>query len=133
MLQPRSMVVIADNSGPKSARIFYVRGDFNKNVKTISGSIRDRVRMSIHEMRKFKARRLSKRKRTTLFHSMKRWGYVVRTRVHTRYRCDSLLLFSSNACVIYWRKDRIRGRRTYGITTRFLAFRWLLNKFRFYF
>lgn len=100
MLQTRSIVIIADNSGPKSARIFYIRGDFNKNVKTICGGIRDRIRMSVQTMRKFKSFRVSRRKRKTIYLSMKRWGYIVRTRASTRYHCYSTLAFTENSSVI---------------------------------
>lgn len=132
MLQPRTIVTIADNSGPQSARLFYIRGDFNKNVKLLHGGVRDRVRMSVRTMRRFTSRRGGHTLRKTIYISMKRWGYIVRTRACCRYRGCATLRFFDNSCVIWWRNDRIRGRRTFGITTRVLAFKWLLSKFRFH-
>ena len=101
MLRPESTVNIVDNSGPRTAKIFYIRGDLNKNVKSLFGTVRDRVRMSVRTMRKFKARRRGGRKRKTIYISMKRWGYIVRTRAWLRYRSYMQLHFIENACVIY--------------------------------
>src|SRR3989344_8556622 len=98
MIQPRSIVKVADNSGAKIARVFKVLGSSKKRVANIG----DLVVLSVQKAEP----RKSVKKKDILF------GIVVRQRQAFRRKDGSYVRFDENAVVILdsAKKEPIAGR-----------------------
>ncbi len=98
MIQPRSIVVIADNSGAKVGRIFKVLGSAAKRYAYIG----DIVVLSVQ-----KAEPRKSVKKKDVLHAV-----VVRSRNATRRRDGSYIRFDENAVVVLekGKKEPLAGR-----------------------
>src|SRR3990167_8974477 len=98
MIQPRSIVVIADNSGGKIGRIFKVLGGSRKRYATIG----DKVVLSVQ-----KAEPRKGVKKKDVLHAV-----VVRQRKPFRRKDGSYIRFDENAVVIVekGKQDPLAGR-----------------------
>lgn len=129
MLQRRTVVRVADNTGVVTARIMqiyngsktYARlGDF---VRVVTRTIK-----RILKVKKVKA----KRKRKILFRKRRRMVTIVRVRRAQTYHDGTTIAFRDNSVIFYKKKRTFKGKRFHGITTRLLGFRKILHKFKFY-
>src|ERR1700733_277928 len=98
MIQPRSIVEIADNSGAKIGRVFKVLGSSKKRYAAIG----DIVVLSVQKAEPRKA----VKKEDVLF------GIVVRSKAPTRRKDGSYVRFDENAVVILdtAKKEPMAGR-----------------------
>ncbi|MDO8564753.1 MAG: 50S ribosomal protein L14 [bacterium] len=98
MIQPRSIVIVADNSGAKIGRIFKVLGSSKKRYARIGELV-------VLSVQKAEPRKAVKKK--DVLHAV-----VVRSRAAMRRRDGSYIRFDENAVVIVEKdkKEPIAGR-----------------------
>jgi large subunit ribosomal protein L14 len=104
MIQPRSILNIADNSGAKSAQCIKVLGGSRKHYAKIG----DVVIVSIKQ---------AAPRATVKTHAVER-GVVVRTRKETRRKDGTYIRFSENAIVIVGKDNQPKGTRVFGPVAR---------------
>jgi len=104
MIQLRSIVKSADNTGAKRLAVFNVAGGYKKRY----GRIGDIVTMSVKE-----AAPHSQVKKGDVVK-----GVVVRTRKETRRADGSYIRFDDNAVVLIDAKKEMRGTRIFGPVAR---------------
>ena len=104
MIQPRSIVQIADNSGGKIGRIFKVLGGSKRRYAHIGDVIKVSVREAIPR---------GKVKKGEVYDAV-----VVRTRKGVRRADGSLIRFDGNAAVLLNNKLEPIGTRIFGPVTR---------------
>lgn len=108
MIAPRSIVIIADNTGAKIGRIFKVLGSSKKRYARIG----ERVVLSVQ-----KAEPRKQVKKKDVLHAV-----VVRSTVATRRADGSYIRFDENAVVIVDKvKDEPVGNRVFGPIPREVA------------
>lgn len=101
MIQPQSIVKIADNTGAKIGRVFKVLGGSKKRYARIGDVVV--LSVQVAEPRK------SVKKKDVLY------GVVVRSKVRTRRRDGSYISFDENAVVIIDKgKKEPRANRVFG-------------------
>jgi large subunit ribosomal protein L14 len=104
MIQARSMLNIADNSGAKLAQCVKVLGGTRKHYAIIG----DIVIVSIKQ---------ATPRATVKTHAVER-GVVVRTRKETRRKDGSYIRFDENAIVIVGKDNQPKGTRVFGPVAR---------------
>jgi large subunit ribosomal protein L14 len=104
MIQPQSMLVVADNTGAKIAMCIRVLGAGNQRYARIG----DVIIVAIKEA----APRGTVRKKTV------ERAVVVRTRQITRRKDGSAIRFDDNACVIIQKDGLPKGTRVFGPVAR---------------
>jgi|SRR3989344_2671684 len=100
MIQPRSIVKIADNTGAKIGRIFKVLGGSKKRYARIG----DLVVLSVQTA---EPRKLAKKKEVHR-------AVVVRQRANLRRKDGSYIRFDENAVVLVDLKGEPKGGRVFG-------------------
>ncbi|MFA5829268.1 MAG: 50S ribosomal protein L14 [Candidatus Gracilibacteria bacterium] len=100
MIQLRSMVQVADNTGAKLAQCIKVMGSTGRRYAGIG----DVVVVTI---------KLAAPRGTVKAHSVER-GVVVRCRKETRRRDGSYIRFDENAIVIITKENEPKGTRVFG-------------------
>ena len=104
MIQPQSMLTVADNTGAKIAMCIRVLGSSNSRYARIG----DRIIVVIKEA----AARGTVRKKTI------ETAVIVRTRTMTRRKDGSGIRFDDNACVIIQKDGVPKGTRVFGPVAR---------------
>jgi large subunit ribosomal protein L14 len=104
MIQPRSILNIADNSGAKLAQCVKVLGGSRKHYARIG----DIIIVSIKQ---------AAPRGTVKAHAVER-GVVVRTRKETRRKDGSYIRFDENAIVIVGKDNQPKGTRVFGPVAR---------------
>ena len=92
MIQPRSIVKIADNSGAKLGRIFKVLGSSKKRYASIGELV-------VLSVQKAEPRKATKKKDVV-------YGIVVRQKAAFRRKDGSYIRFDENAVVIVMKDDK---------------------------
>ncbi len=100
MIQLRSMIVIADNSGAKLAQCIKVLGGSRKRYAGIG----DIVIVTVKQ---------AQPRGTVKAHAVER-GVVIRTRKETGRRDGSYIRFDDNAIVIVGKDNQPKGTRVFG-------------------
>ncbi len=101
MIQPRTMLVVADNSGAKKLQVIKVLGGYKKRYARVG----DIVTASVKE-----AQPHTPIKKGDVVHAV-----IVRTRKEIRRADGSYVRFDENAAVLIDRKSRdIKGTRVFG-------------------
>ncbi len=101
MIQPRTMLKVADNTGAKKVQCIKVLGGYKKRYARIG----DIITLTVKEATPY-----SMVKKGDVLH-----GVVVRTRKEIRRKDGTYLRFSENACVIIDKKTREpKGGRIFG-------------------
>ncbi|MBI2636395.1 50S ribosomal protein L14 [Candidatus Peregrinibacteria bacterium] len=109
MIQPQSMLTVADNTGGKTAMCIRVLGDSNRRYARIG----DVIIVVIKDAEP----RGTVRKKTI------ETAVVVRTRQMTRRKDGSGVRFDDNACVIIQKDGMPKGTRVFGPVARELRAR----------
>lgn len=109
MIQPQSMLIVADNTGGKTAMCIRVLGDSNRRYARIG----DVIIVVIKDAEP----RGTVRKKTI------ETAVVVRTRQMTRRKDGSGVRFDDNACVIIQKDGMPKGTRVFGPVARELRAR----------
>ena len=104
MIQPRSIVVIADNSGAKVGRIFKVLGSSKKRYARLG-------EMVVLSVQKAEPRKAVKKKDVV-------YAVVVRQKQAYRRKDGSYIRFDENAAVIIAAGNNPRGTRIFGPVAR---------------
>jgi large subunit ribosomal protein L14 len=108
MIQPQSIVKIADNSGAKIGRVFKVLGGSHKRYARIGDIVVVAVQVA-------EPRKMIKKKDVI-------YGVVVRSRDQTRRKDGSYIKFDENAVVIIDKvKKEPRANRVFGPIPREIA------------
>ncbi len=108
MIQPRSLVVIADNSGAKIGRVFKVLGSSKRRYAGIGDLV-------IFSVQTAEPRKSVKKKEVLL-------GVVVRSRMPFRRKDGSYIRFDENAVVVLEKeKKEPKAGRIFGPIPRELA------------
>ncbi len=108
MIQPRSLVVVADNSGAKIGRVFKVLGSSKRRYANIGDLV-------IFSVQTAEPRKTVKKKEVLL-------GVVVRSRMPFRRKDGSYIRFDENAVVVLEKeKKEPKAGRIFGPIPRELA------------
>lgn len=108
MIQPQSIVKIADNSGAKIGRVFKVLGGSHKRYARIGDIVVVAVQVA-------EPRKMIKKKDVI-------YGVVVRSREQTRRKDGSYITFDENAVVVIDKvKKEPRANRVFGPIPREIA------------
>ena len=111
MIQPQTIVRIADNSGGKIARVFKILGGTRRRY----ASIGDEVVVAVQVAEPFHARKQIKKKSVV-------WAVVVRQRNLYRRKDGSYIRFDENAVVIIDKeKKEPKATRVFGPIPRELS------------
>jgi large subunit ribosomal protein L14 len=108
MIQPRSLVVVADNSGAKIGRVFKVLGGSKKHYAEIGDIV-------VFSVQSAEPRKMVKKKDVL-------YGLVVRQKKPTRRKDGSYIRFDENAVVVIEKgKAEPRAGRIFGPIPREIA------------
>ncbi|MFH1236252.1 MAG: 50S ribosomal protein L14 [Parcubacteria group bacterium] len=101
MVQPRSQLAVADNTGARMVQVIRVLGGYQKRYATIGDVITGAVKIAVPH---------STVKKSDVVHAV-----IVRQRKELRRSDGSYIRFDDNACVIIDRKTKEpRGTRIFG-------------------
>lgn len=127
MLQKLSRVKVIDNTGVVGAKIIQLYS--GRNSYAYLGNF---VRITTKTLKTFKKTKKVRAHRTRkiIFRKRRRMATIVRVKRGISYIDGSLLNFRDNAVILYKKRRTFKGKRFYGITTRYLGYEKLVKKFK---
>ena len=127
MLQKLTKIFITDNTGVVTAKIIQIYGG-----RKVYAGLGNFVRISTKTIKKLKKRKKVKagRGKKIIFKKRRRMSTIVRVHRQILYIDGSVLKFKDNAGILYKKRKTFKGKRFFGITTRYLGYAKLVRKFK---